>query len=179
MASRTVSEIQTIVRPFVEICLLRRGPQDLPDSALLLVIVLVAHTFLSILLNAVILNGWTAVLAGITDTLLVAVLTGAIVYLHGFTARIVPTITAMAGTNAIITLAATPLFAWSYAAQQSGADNSFAALLVFGIVAWSLAVWGHILRHALSIQYALGILVALAFYGISYAVFTNLFPVTT
>lgn len=175
MASRTVSEIQTIVRPFVEICFLRRAPQDLPDSTILLAIMLVAHTVTSILLNAVVLDGWSALLAGFTDTLLVSILTGSILYLHSFTARIAQTLSAMTGTGAIISLAAIPLFTWHAGAQQSGSANPIAALLVFVIVAWSLAVSGHILRHALSVPYVLGIVVAVAFYGISYTVFSSLF----
>jgi hypothetical protein len=81
----------------------------------------------------------------------------------------------MTGTGAIISLVAIPLFSWDVGAQQSESTNPVAALLVFGIVAWSLAVSGHILRHALSIPYLLGILVAVAFYGISYTVFGSLF----
>lgn len=179
MASRTVSEIQTVVRPFVEICFLKRAPQDLPNSAILLAIMLVAHTVTSILLNTVVLDGWSALFAGIIDTLLVSILTGTILYLHSFTARIVQTLSAMTGTGAIISLVAIPLFSWHAGAQQSGSANPFAALLVFGIVAWSLAVSGHILRHALSVPYVLGILVAVAFYGISYTVFNSLFWATS
>jgi hypothetical protein len=175
MTSRTISEIQTIVRPFVEICLLRRGPQDLPDSILLLGIVLVAHTVMSILLNAVVLNAWNAFLAGVTDTLLVSILTGSILYLHGFKTRIVQTLSAMTGTGAIIALLAIPPFSWHAGAQQSGSVNAVGSLMVLGIVVWSLAVTGHILRHALSVSYLLGILLAVAFYGISYTVFSGVF----
>ena len=175
MASRTVSEIQAIVRPFVEICLLKRAPQDLPDSTFLLAIMLVAHTVTSILLNAVVLDGWNAMLAGLTDTLLVSILTASVLYLHSFSARFVQTLSAMTGTGTIISLVAIPLFSWNVGAQQSESANPVAALLMFGIVAWSLAVSGHILRHALTIPYLLGILVAVAFYGISYTVFSSLF----
>lgn len=175
MTSRTISEIQTIVRPFVEICLLRRAPQELPHSTFLLAIMLVAHTVLSILLNAVVLDGWTAILAGVTDTLLVSVLTASLLFLHGFKARIVQTLSAMTGTGAIISLLAIPLFTWHAGAQQSGTVSAPGSLMMFGIVVWSLAVSGHILRHALSVSFFLGILIAVAFYGISYTVFSGLF----
>ncbi|HSS65728.1 MAG TPA: hypothetical protein VLS27_14955 [Gammaproteobacteria bacterium] len=175
MASRTISEIQTLVRPFVEICFLRRAPQDLPDSTFLLALMLVAHTVTSILLNAVVLNGWNAMLAGFTDTLLVSILTASVLYLHSFSARIVQTLSAMTGTGAIISLVAIPLFSWHAGAQQSGSANAVGTLMVFGIVVWSLAVSAHILRHALSVAYFLGILVSVAFYGISYTVFSSLF----
>lgn len=177
MASRTVTEIQTLVRPFVEICVFRRGPQALPDSIFLLAIALVAHTVMSILLSAVTLDVWNAFLAGITDTLLVSALTGSLLYLHRLKARIVQTITAMTGTGAIITLVAIPLFTWLHGAQQSGAGSPIAALLVLGLIAWSLGVSGHILRHALSIPYILGIVIAFAFFWISHTVFSSLFSV--
>lgn len=179
MASRTVSEIQTLVRPFVEICLLRRGPQDLPDSMVLLAIALVAHTLMSIVLSAVTMDVLDALLAGIIDTLLVSILTGLLLYLHRLKARIVQTITAMTGTGAIITLVAIPLFTWLHGVQQSGAGNPIAALLVLVLIAWSLGVSGHILRHALSIPYVLGIVIAFAFFWISHSIFSSLFSVAT
>lgn len=177
MASRTVSEIQTVVRPFVEICVLKRGPQDLPDSTILLSIMLVAHTVMTMFLSAITLDIWNAFLAGVMDTLLVSILTGSVLYLHHLKARIVQTLTAMTGTGALITLVAIPLFTWLHGAQQSGAGSPVAALLVLGLIAWSLGVSGHILRHALSIPYILGILVAFAFFWISHTVFTSLFSV--
>jgi hypothetical protein len=175
MTSRTISEIQTIVRPFVEICLFRRAPQDLPDSTFLLAIMLVAHTVMSVLLNAVVLDGWVAILAGVTDTLLVSILTASILLVHGFNVRIVQTLSAMTGTGALISLVAIPLFTWHAGAQQSGSVSAAGTLMVFGIVVWSLAVSAHILRHALSVSYLVGILIAVAFYGISYTVFSGLF----
>lgn len=179
MSSRTVSEIQVLVRPFVEICVLRRGPQDLPVSTLLLGIMLVAHTVSSTLLSVVTLDVWKAIMAGIVDTLLVAALTGSLLYLHRLKSRIVQTLTAMTGTGAIITLAAIPLFTWLKGAEAAGSGSPIAALLVLGLIAWSLGVSGHILRHALSVPYILGILIAFAFFWISHTVFNSLFPLTS
>ena len=175
MASRTVSEIQTLVRPFAEICLFRRGPQNLPSSVMLLAIVMVAHTIVSIFQNALILDLGTALLAGFTDTLLVATLTGLLLYLLGFAARIVQTITAMTGAGAIIMLAVLPPAAWVISAERSGTANPIAALLVYFGLFWFVGVTGHILRHALSVPLVFGVIIAFAYYGISYAVFNFLF----
>lgn len=179
MSSRTVAEIHTLVRPFLEICILRKGPQDLPASGLLLGIAVCAHTLTSILLSVVTLNGWRAILAGITDTALVMVLTGTLLYAHRQKARIVQTLTAMTGTGAIITLVAIPIFNWLYNIQASGGGSPLAGLLVLGLIAWSLGISGHILRHALSIPYFLGIFIAFVFFWISHSVFTTLFPLGT
>lgn len=179
MASRTVTEIQAIVRPFVEICLLRRRPQDLPSSIVLFALAAGFHTIMSILLSATMLNAWKAILAGITDTLLIIFLTGTLLYAHRLKPRILQTLTAMTGTGAIITLVAIPVFGWLHAIKQSGGGNPLAGLLVLGLIAWSLAISGHILRHALSIPYFLGIFIAFVFFWISHSVFTYLFPLST
>lgn len=179
MASRTVAEIHTLVRPFVEICILRKGPQDLPASGMLLGISVCAHTLTSIVLSVVTLNGWRAILAGITDTLLVLFLTGTLLYAHRQKTRLLQTLTAMTGTGAIITLVAIPIFAWLYSIERSGGGSPLAGLLVLGLIAWSLGISGHILRHALSIPYFLGIFIAFVFFWISHSVFTTLFPLAT
>lgn len=176
MVSRTVNEIHSLVRPFLEICILRKGPQDLPASGLLLGIAVCAHVLMSILLSVVTLNAWQAVLAGLTDTLLVLILTGTLLYAHRQKTRIVQTLTAMTGTGAIITLVAIPVFSWLYSLQSSGSGSPLAGLLVLALIAWSLGISGHILRHALSIPYFLGIFIAFVFFWISHSVFTSLFP---
>lgn len=179
MASRTVAEIHTLVRPFVEICILRKGPQDLPASGLLLGIAVCAHTLTSIVLSVVTLNGWRAVVAGVTDTLLVLFLTGSLLFAHRQRTRLLQTLTAMTGTGAIVTLVAIPIFSWLYAIERSGGGSPLAGLLVLGLIAWSLGISGHILRHALSIPYFLGIFIAFVFFWISHSVFTTLFPLGT
>ena len=175
MPLSTVFEIHTVVRPFIEVCTLKRRPQDLPASTLLLGITLATHTLASILLSTVTLEFWKALMAGIVDTLLVVVLSASLLYLCRLGARIPQTVTAMTGTGTIITLVAIPLFSWSQNAQQ-GDGSPFAALLVLGVIAWSLAVSGHILRHALSVPYFLGIFIAFGFFWISHSLFITLFP---
>jgi hypothetical protein len=171
----TVSEIQTVVRPFIEICALKRRPQDLPTSTLLLAVTLTTHTLSSILLSTVTLDFWKALLAGILDTLLVVVLSASLLYFYRLRPRILQTLTAMTGVGTVITLVAIPLFSWSQGAQQGG-GSPLAALLVLVVIAWSLAVSGHILRHALSVPYYLGIFIAFGFFWISHSLFITLFP---
>jgi hypothetical protein len=176
MSFSTVSEIHTVVRPFIEICALRRRPQDLPTSTLLLGVTLTTHTLSSFLLQAVTLETWTAFLAGVTDTLLVVVLSASLLFYYRLRARIVQTLTAMTGAGTVIALVAIPLWSWSQSAQQ-GDGSPFAALLVLSVFAWSLAVSGHILRHALSVPYFVGIFIAFGFFWISHSLFIALFPV--
>ena len=175
------SSLYAIVNPFIQICLLRQAPQDLPASGILLAITLTAQTVMSILLlgNAS-LGAVNAVVWGLLDTVLLVVLTGALLYVSRHIARITQTVTALAGTGAIITFIALPIYGWLHGVDQAAGEGGFALLLLLILAGWSLAVAGHIFRHALSLpSYFLGLALAMALYLISWFstwAFKALFP---
>jgi len=171
-----LSSLRAIFDPFIQICLLRQGPQDLPLSGILLAIALIAHTVMSILLSNVSLSAASALLSGVVDTVLLVVLTGALLTVQRRHARVIQTVTALAGTGAIITLVALPVSGWLHGADQAAGEGGFALLLLLILTGWSLAVAGHIFRHALSVPYFLGLVLAAVFYWISISVFRALFP---
>jgi hypothetical protein len=168
--------MRALLEPFVRICLLRQGPQDLPASGILLGITLGAHTLMSMLLANISLSAMSAVLSGLLDSILLVGLTGTLLYVQKRNARIVQTLTALAGTGTIITLLALPLSGWLHGADQTG-GGGLALLLLLILTGWSLAIAAHVLRHALSAPYFLGLVLAVAFYWISISVFRALFPV--
>jgi len=171
-----LSSLRALFDPFIQICLLRQGPQDLPTSGILLAIALTAHTVMSVLLSSVSLGAASALLSGVVDTVLLVVLTGALLYVQRRNARVIQTVTALAGTGAIITLIALPISGWLHATDQAAGEGSLALLLLLILTGWSLAVAGHIFRNALSVPYFLGLVLAAAFYWISISVFRALFP---
>jgi len=174
-----LSSLRAIVDPFIQICLLRQGPQDLPTSGILLAIALSAHTLMSIVLSNVSLSAVSALLAGLLDSTMLVILTGTLLYVQRRNARIVQTVTALAGTGAIITLLALPLSGWLHRADQAAGEGGFALLLLLILTGWSLAIAGHIFRHALSVPYFIGLVLAGVFYWISISVFRSLFPIAT
>ena len=80
------------------------------------------------------------------------------------------TLTALAGGGTILALIAWPLLLWQ---QQSG--SSVASLLLWVFFFWNLGVFGHIIRHALSTHFAVGVLLALLYMFISYKISAILF----
>lgn len=171
-----LSALRALINPFIQICLLRQGPQDLPSSGILLAIALAAHTLMSVVLSNISLGALSALFSGILDTLLLVVLTGTLLYVQRRKARLVQTVTALAGTGAIITFLALPLSGWLHRADQAAHEGGFALLLLLILTGWSLAVAGHIFRHALSVPYFIGLVLAAVFYWISISVFRALFP---
>lgn len=169
--------LRAIINPFVQICLLRQGPQDLPTSGILLAIALTAHTVVSILLSSISLNALNAIFWGVLNTVLLVVLTVTILYVQRRFARVIQTVTALAGTETVFAVIALPILGPLYGADKAAGEGVFAALLVIILTLWSVVVVGHILRHALSTPYFFGLVLALVFYFISDSVFKALFSV--
>ncbi len=169
------SSLRAILSPFIQICLLRQGPQDLPTSGILLAIALTAHTVISILLSNMSLSVASALLSGLVDTALLVVLTGVLLYVQRRNTRLIQTLTALAGTATILTTIALPISGWLHGADQAAGEGGFALLLLLIVTGWSLAVAGHIYRHALSVPFFVGLVLAVVFYWISVSVFRAMF----
>ena len=166
-----------IIKPFVQLCLLRIGPQNLPASLVLLGVALLAHTVTGILVSLMLLPGGVAILSGITGTLLISLLTLVLLYIQRLNVRMCQTLTAMAGAIALLDLLGLPVLGWLEKAHQSGGDRGLPMLCLLLLTGWSLTVQGHILRHALSTRFFLGLVIAVFFFWISWNVMRLLFPV--
>ncbi|NIR28276.1 MAG: hypothetical protein GWN84_02870 [Gammaproteobacteria bacterium] len=165
-----------LVKPFLDICLLRRNPQDLPASGLLLGLCLLAYAASGMLVSTVMLPAPTAFLAGVTDTVLLCLLTASVLYLQRLRARVPQTLSALAGTGAILSIIALPVTSWLQSARDAGTDTSLPDLMLLALLVWSLVVAGHILRHALSTVFIVGVVLAVLFFWISVNVLYSLFP---
>ena len=151
-------------------------PQDLPSSGTLLALVLVAHTLVGVAVAGVDLRFGPALAAGVIDTALMCGLTTGLLILRTLRERTVQTLTALAGAGSIIGLLAYPVSLWLHDAHQANEQLPAIGLLLLAVLGWSLAVSAHILRHALSAPYYIGLLISVAFYWISVRILSNLFP---
>ncbi len=165
-----------LIRAFLDICLFRRGPQDLPASAFLLYLTLVTHTVSGFLLSLGGHSAGTAALAGITDTALLALLTLSLLYINGRGMRVPQTLSALAGCGTVIGILALIPSYWMFSAQARNGDQTVPVVLLLVLIVWSLIVMGHIIRYALSTRMFVGVLVAVIFYWIALTVQNALFP---
>ena len=168
----------TLIHPFLQICLLRLRPQDLPTSATLLLLVLLVHTLIGVAVAAVDLQFGQAIAAGVIDTALLCGLTSGLLVLSNLRARTIQTLTALAGAGSVIGFVAYPVSLWIHDAHHASQESPALALLLLAVLGWSLVVSGHILRHALSAPYYLGLLVSVAFYWISIKILGGLFAIS-
>ena len=136
-----------------DVCLLRAGPQDLPASQSALTLSLLAYAATSIALSVLTQSFENNVLYGLADTLTLAALTFTLLMVRRLPQRFTQTLSALAGTGAMIALLAVPLVLL----------QNVTPLPLLLITVWNLAVTGHILRHALNVSLPMGILASMGY----------------
>jgi hypothetical protein len=162
-------------RGFFELAIGRRAPQDLPASHLLLAAAFAAYAAATCLLGAVTQPWDVAIEAALVDAAVLPAFLLAVLWLRSVPRRWLQTLTAMTGVGALFTAAAIiPVLVVTRApGSAAAAAASFAALV---LVAWNVLALAHILRHAMSIPFPAGALVALAYVAVSTAVVGRLVP---
>jgi len=165
-----------IILFWIDICLLRAAPQDLPASRVLPVLALACYVLISFLVSLSFYTKVAAFQVAVTDLVLLLALVPGLLYLQGKTARINQTLSALAGCGCLLGLVALPLV------QSLGPDVPVAEvpLLVsvfwLCLFVWNLLVVAHIMRHALSSSLAVGIGVAVMYALINIQIIGALFP---
>ena len=149
---------------FVQLCLLRRAPQDLPASSALLGVVLIVDLAAGLLVGLVSGLGLGLSLAqGIAEiALMLALLQGAL-RLTGHLGRLTQTATALLGTGALFGLVATIPLSLDPTGDPESDAAALGAFLLLALVAWNIVVTGHILRHCFGISLGQGVAIAVGF----------------
>ena len=165
-----------LFRVFMEICLLRRRPQDLPYSQALFSLCMVSYLLLTTLLNAIVYPLGNALLASAVEGVLIMAATSAALRLRGVGERWLQTTTALTGSGCILTLFALPVFAFGERLGQ-GQVPVMTSLLALLLLTWNLAVVAHVLRHALGITFPAGVMAALLYLWVISIVVAGVLPV--
>ena len=171
--------MRQLIGLFWEICLLRKSPEDLPCSPVLLGLVLVTGFIIdNINLGFAVPKAGAGQVAGavLAHTALLTGSIAALMALMGYTGRVLQTLTALIGSGLIISLIAMPLIILSGLSEQVAMAL---ALLLLILNIWSLAITMHIFRAALSINVVLAGVLAFGYFLLSLKVIDWLLPVST
>lgn len=169
--------ISLLLREFLQICLLRKRPQDLPASSVLFTLSVLAYGIISAVLLLPTQSAGYAMLTGFLESSLLLVITALFVYLRSVPERWLQTSTALAGTGTVFSLFAFPLFYWGVFFPLGPDAQSLIGLLVSLLVFWNIAVMTHILRHAMSSSWLLGVLGSITYIALISYVLQQLLPV--
>jgi hypothetical protein len=161
-----------IIKLLFDICLFKKGPQDLPYSVWLLRLLLVVYVSIRVLMLSIHFDWLDVLLQVIVDIFLVAGFVWVMLYLARKLGRFCQVLSALLGTDALISFFALP----GMATMELGQGGLWVLLVVLGLIGWHWAVTGHIIRKALekSLSFSLG--VAFLYLLGSYQVIAFLFP---
>ena len=161
-----------IVKLFFDICLFKKGPQDIPSYNGLLNGLIVVYALVGFLVLFVTAGFFDAVLQVLVEIALVIVFTKVLLSLFRRPERYVQTASALFGTDALLSFFALP----GIASMMTGRMTLLAFAVMLGLTIWHWVVTGHIIRHAISQSIPFGLGIAFLYILAMYQVMTLLFP---
>jgi hypothetical protein len=166
-----------LIKLFWDICAVKAAPQDLPASSFLLVLAVLAYFVTGAVVAAFQWPLSQAVLAAFLDTVFLTVLSRVLLWARMLSGRFVQTLTALAGSGAVMTVIALPLVMWqSFVGVTDANAPTLPSWLLMIWMIWNVVVVGHILRHALSTVLPLGIGLAAVYAYITFQLMRIFLP---
>ncbi len=167
-----------LIRIFWDICAIKAGPQDLPTSNFLLGLTLLAYFITGSIVAVLQWPVSQAVLAAFLDTAFLALVSRALLWSRMLSARFVQTLTALAGSGALMTVIAMPLVLWQgwVGMTEANAAPTLPTWLLMIWMVWNVVVVGSIIRHALSTILPLGMGLAAAYVYITFQLMRIILP---
>jgi hypothetical protein len=148
---------------FWDICLFRRGPQDVPHSTALLTLCLAANLALAGGLALLWPDEKTALPAAVLDALASATFIYGVVTWKNVANRFLQTFTAMTGVGLLLSVVQLPIVGWLKALEKGDPNLMMPGVLWLVLVGWATLINGNILRHALGVSWFVGALLVFCY----------------
>ena len=158
--------MQAFIKTLFEIVMIRKGPDAIPYSWLLLNTA-TAMWFLPLLIAAVLVPGFGAAAAtvSVASWALSLACFAAVIVLAGYSNRSLQSLTAIIGCGAIIFLAQVS----SLVVLSLLLGAVFAQIAVYLLLFWSIHVKGHIISRTINRDWYVGLIIAIAVFLLQYA----------
>lgn len=158
---------------FIDLALLRRGPQDLPSSPVLLVLLAVLSVAIGTVNGAQLFGGLDAALgANLLDLALGMALLAGLLQFRGQIARWLQATSAFLGLGVLG--GALMLVARTLATTLGIADVAMLIEVVLAI--WLHVALGSVLRHALEVPLSLGVIIVFCYTVLAFNLIAGIFP---
>jgi hypothetical protein len=165
-----------ILKTFLYLCLFRYKPQDLPHSLFLLTVTLTFYMILSGVLAPDPLVFPRNIVWSMAETGLVVILISSLLYVIKRPHRAPQTLTAILGTNALLSLLSLPLILWLGYVESSEMSKDIPTLLLIMLMFWNIAVHVYILHHALEVSVFTGLVLTIILLALMGTVLLSMFP---
>ena len=145
--------------------MLRKGPEQVPDSWLVFLFALLLMQFASFVAATFINLGddYSHLLTFITNLLGLGIY-AAILFVTGFFKRFVPIVSSILACGSILTL----LFVAAYVTLNPFLGGEIAVIIATLIIIWSVPVEGHIIARGIEQHWYIGIVIAMIVFTVQY-----------
>lgn len=158
-----------LLKLFIDICLLKKGPQDIPVSNWLFRLLIIICTFVDGIILVLSRHDLNAILQAMVEVILILGLTWVILNVAKKQARFQQTVSALLATDILISLLALPI-------MLINNGSGFVFLIIILLMIWHWVVSGHIFSHALGKPFTFGLGIAFLYILVSIQVMGVLFP---
>lgn len=160
-------DLLPLLKTLFDITLLRKGPESIPRSIVMLAMTLVLWLFSALAALAMIDRfDETDFFLGLFSGVIGVMCYVGIVVISGKSGRLLQTIAAIIGCGALITLA----FVAEYVLLTPFLGDVSAGLIATLILFWSVPVEGHIIARTIDRHWYIGIILAVAVFSLQYVV---------
>jgi hypothetical protein len=157
-----------LVKTLLEIVLLRKGPDSIPRSAVLLIMIIMLWLFSSLAVLALIEQfDESDFLLGLFTALVGILCYAAVVVISGHSPRVLQTVSAVLGCGALISLA----FVAEFVLFTPFLGQSISGIVAQLILLWSVPVEGHIIARAIDRHWYVGILIAISVFVLQFVIY--------
>lgn len=159
-----------LLKLYFDICLFRKGPQDVPFSGSIFRLLILVYASVSFLIMILSNNSLNALLQVLVEVMLILGLSWVILFFAKRPARYHQTASALLGTDALISLFSIPAMA-----TLVGQGTLLAFIVIVLLMIWHWVVSGHIFCNALEQSFTFGLGIAFLYILTSYIVMDFLF----
>jgi hypothetical protein len=167
-----------LLKTILDIMRLRKGPDAIPHSVLLLVIVVAFWLFVDVLGGIIVPQFGGLSASGLAITLLGLVIFAMMATLDAKKARMVQMLTAMIGCSAVFGFVLILVLAVALRFQEIQPVPLLALLLVWSVMLFSVVVDGHILSRTLERPRVHGLIAAFLVFALQYYLSATFNPAT-
>lgn len=144
--------MKTILNLYWNICLFKRGPEDVPGLPVVLALTLLLNIVISLVVGIVFskLPVSFAAVSLAVSTAVVGFLIYAVLMLKKLESRFRQTFTAVLGTDILITLLCSPLL-WQVNQRERAEGLTLPGTVLLGLMIWDLLIKGFIYQRAFGV----------------------------
>ena len=165
--------MRALFRFFVELALLRRGPQDLPASPALLALLAGLNVLVGAANGTDLFGGVRSAFgANLLDLMLSMLMLYALLQFKGHLARWQQTATAFFGLGVLAGL----IMLFIRSPAESFGITGFAMVLDLILAIWLHVALGNVLRHAMGIPLMAGVIIVLSYTVLAFNLIARVFP---